>query len=124
MLDDLLEAESQDDPHHWSATFGAHCWIALGPWGVIAIQWDVWTAAWVVPLAYLLIWEGAQLALSWRAGRFSGALVWDSVCDTTAVAFACYAAASARHGAYADSIACWCASLVVCVIGYVRRANR
>ena len=124
MLDDLLEAESQADPHAWSAPFCAHCWIALGPWGVIAITWNAWLAAWVVPLAYLLVWEGTQLVIAWRRGKFTYFLVWDSICDTVAVAFGCYAAASARHGIYLDAMLYWCASLIVCVIGWVRRANR
>lgn len=36
--------ESQDDPYPWAATFAGHAWIAFGPWGLIALAWDTWTA--------------------------------------------------------------------------------
>lgn len=118
-LRDLLVGESQDDSYTWSAVFAAHAYLALGPWGLIAIATDKWTAAWVTPVLYLVIWEGIQLAISEKR---SIALIWDSVLDTVAVAFACYAAACMGYGHQMAAIGCWGASLGVMAAGWSKRA--
>lgn len=115
MLKDLFTAESQSDPHHWSSTYGAHCWLLLGPWGCIAIGWDVWTAAWAVPLLYLVVWEGGQYLYSRKRTR---ALIADAICDTTAVAFGCAAAAYLAHDHDMKAMYCWCASIIVMAVGW------
>lgn len=116
---DLLVGESQKSPHHWSATFGGHAWIALGPWGIIAIGWDMWTAAWVTPLLYLVFWEGLQFALTKKR---TCPLVWDGLLDTVAVAFGCYAATLVGHGHQLAAIWCWGASVGVMATGWRVRA--
>lgn len=121
MIGDLLTPEAQREPHPWAATFGAHCWLALGPWGAIAIGWSMWTAAWVVPLLYLLLWEGYQL---YRQGHVTRALIWDSLLDTTGIAFGCYAAACVGNGLRFESLICWSASLVVMAVGWRVREAR
>ncbi|MFH5773614.1 hypothetical protein ACHFJ0_05130 [Paracoccus sp. NGMCC 1.201697] len=122
MIRRLLTPESQKDPYSWASAFGAHYWIALGPWGVIAIGWTQWTAAWVVPLLYLVCWEGLQLYLQKRVTR---ALVWDSILDTTGVALACYSAACLGNDLKLSAVSCWGASLIVAAVGWrVREARK
>ena len=82
--------EAQRDGYSWSATFGGHAWIALGPWGLLAMVFDQWTAAWLTPLLYLVFWEGMQWAMT---PRKTCPLMWDGILDTVAVAFGCYGAA-------------------------------
>ena len=115
---DILTPDSQDDPHHWSATFCAHAWLALGPWGVIALFLNQWTAAWLTTLLYLLIWEGMQ----WSRAVRTKYLAWDAVLDTAAVAFGCYAAACLGNGMRMEAVICWCASILVAAVGWRRRA--
>lgn len=107
--------ESQADPYSWSAAFGGHAWVALGPWGLVAIAFDMWTAAWVVPLAYLVLWEGLQWIM---APRRTPALAWDCILDTCAVAFGCLAAALLGNGYQIEAIACWGASVGVMATGW------
>lgn len=119
MFRDLFVGEAQRDPHHWSATFSGHAWLLLGPWGVIAIGWDMWTAAWVVPVLYGLLWELPQYLTAKRQTR---ALAWDCVCDTVAVAFGCYAAAALGNGQKMLAMSCWASTVIVMLIGWrVRR---
>ena len=118
MIRRLLTPEAQRDPYTWCAVYSAHCWLALGPFGAIAIGWDVWTAAWVTPLLYLTLWEGLQLFL---VRRVRLALLWDALADTTAVALACHAAACTRHGMYYIAFWCWCASVAVMFAGWMTR---
>lgn len=115
MIDELLKPEAQRDPHHWAATFGGHCWIAIGPWGVIAMTWDMWTAAWVTPVLYFILWEGLQMALS---RKVTFVLFWDCVLDATAVAFACYGAALLGNDYQYSAVACWGASVGVMATGW------
>lgn len=117
---DILIPESQADPHHWGATAGAHCWIALGPWGVIAIGWDQWTAAWVTPIIYFLLIEAYQLTRFARTRH----LIWDSILDTVMIAFGGYAAACLGNDMKLAAVACWGASIVVMAVGWQVRANR
>lgn len=114
-LPTLLDADSQDDPHHWSATFSGHAWIGLGPWGLVAIYIDMWTAAWLVPLMYLICWEGLQFYI---AKRRAWALFWDCLLDAVAVAFGCYAAACVGNGLQIPAIMCWGASIGVILSGW------
>lgn len=111
-------AESQDNPHHWAATFAGHCYLMMGPWGIVAIGTDKWTAAWVVPLLYLLVWEGTQWILSENKTK---QLAWDCILDTVAVAFGCYAAALGTAGYMIEGIMCWGASIGVAASGYCKR---
>lgn len=122
MIGELLEPDAQKDPHHWASTFGGHAWIGLGPWGIVAVTIDMWTAAWVVPLVYLICWEGLQWYL---AKERTKALFWDCILDATAVAFGCMAATLACHGVKLDdntyrmmAVACWAASVGVAVTGW------
>lgn len=115
MLDDLLDPEAQSDPHHWGATFCAHAWLALGPWGALAILIDQWTAAWIIPLAYLVGWEGYQW---YAADKKRIAMAWDAVLDTAAIAFGCYAAACLGNGLRIEAVICWCASMLVAAVGW------
>ena len=117
-LPTLLDGESQDDPYAWSSVFAAHAWIGLGPWGLIAIYIDMWTAAWLTPLLYLVAWEGLQFYI---AKRRTWALFWDCLLDTVAVAFACYAAACVGHGLKIPAIMCWGASVGVILAGWRAR---
>ena len=117
-LPTLLDGESQDDPYAWSSVFAAHAWIGLGPWGLLAIYIDMWTAAWLTPLIYLVAWEGLQFYI---AKRRTWALAWDCLLDTVAVAFACYAAASVGHGLKIPAIMCWGASVGVILAGWRAR---
>lgn len=121
MFRDLLTPEAQSQPHPWAATFGAHCWLALGPWGAIAIGWNMWTAAWVTPLLYLILWEGFQLI---RSGRVTRALIWDSILDTTGLALGCYAAACIGNGMKFEALSCWAASIVIMAVGWGVRESR
>ena len=115
----LRSPEAQRDPHHWAATFGGHAWIALGPWGIIAIGWDMWLAAWVTPLLYFVVWEGLQWALTKRR---SCPLFFDSILDTVAVAFGCYAATLLGNDQQLAAVACWGASVGVMATGWRVRA--
>lgn len=119
-LRDILTPESQADPHHWASTAWAHCWFAMGPWGVIAIGWTMWTASWVVPILYLMAIEGYQLS---RVDRTKH-LIWDSVLDTVMVAMGCYSAACLGNDMKLAAVACWGASLIVAGVGYGKRARR
>ena len=119
MIRDLLTPEAQRDPYNWTATFSGHAWIALGPWGLIALGWDMWTAAWVTPILYFVCWEGLQLAFCKNRTR---ALLWDSVLDAVAVAFGCYAATLLGHGYQLAAIWCWGASVGVMATGWKVRA--
>lgn len=115
----LRTPEAQKEPHYWGATFSGHSWLALGPWGAAAIIFDRWTAAWLVPLCYLILWEGLQLLLAERRTRY---LYWDAVTDTVAVAFGCYAAAMYGDGMLLEALGAWSASIVVIAVGMeVRR---
>lgn len=111
----LFEPEAQKDPHHWAATFGGHCWIALGPWGILAIWFDQWTAAWMVPLLYFTVWEGMQFFL---AEKRNCPLFWDCVLDAVAVAFACYAAACLGNDMKLTAVLCVFASYGVMATGW------
>lgn len=115
MLDDLLVGESQGDAHAWAATFSGHAWIALGPWGLIAIGWNMWVAALVTPILYLILWEGLQWAL---AKRRTWPLFFDSILDTVAVAFGCYAATLLGNDQQLAAVACWGASVGVMATGW------
>ena len=117
ILTDLLTGESQRDPHHWAATFSGHCWLLLGPWGVVAMGWDMWTAAWIVPLLYLCSWEALQFALAPRHKR-TVKLAFDCLLDAVAVAFGCYGAALLGNGYQIESLWCWAASVVVMAVGW------
>ncbi len=119
MFSDLLTGEAQRDKHHWAATFGGHAWLGLGPWGIIAIATDMWTAAWVTPLLYLICWEGLQWS---RAGRRNAALFWDCILDAVAVAFACYAATLLGNDYQIAAVMCWGASVGVMATGWTVRA--
>lgn len=121
IIDEILEPESQDNPHHWAATFGGHAWIALGPWGLLAIAYDKWTAAWLTPILYFLCWEGLQWVI---AKRRTKAVFWDCVLDTIAVAFGCYAATLTGYGHQMPAVACWAASVGVMVTGWQVRVGR
>lgn len=114
-MTDILTPEAQKDPHYWAATFGGHAWIGLGPWGVFALTFDMWTAAWLTPLLYLIVWEGIQLSL---AKKVTPGLVWDSVLDTVGVAFACYAATLLGNDYQFAAVVCWGASVGVIVTGW------
>lgn len=116
MIRDMLTSPgSQKDPHHWAATFGGHAWIAIGPWGILAILFDMWTAAWVVPIIYFFVWEGLQWAF---APKRNCPLFWDGILDTVAVAFGCYAAACLGHGYQLAAVWCWGAAVAVMVTGW------
>lgn len=121
MLDDLLRPEAHKDPYQWATAFAGHYWIALGPWGVIAIGWTQWQAAVAVPVLYLLLWEGYQL---YRAQRITRALVWDSLLDTTGVAMACLSAASLGNDLKLTAVSCWVSSVIVAVVGWRVRSSR
>lgn len=119
-LRDLFRTpEAQSDPHYWAATFGGHVYIALLPWGIVAIGWDMWTAAVVVSLAYFVLWEGAQF---YFAPRRSWALFWDCVLDAVAVAFGCHAAAALGSGMKELAVMSLVASLAVVSAGVVKRS--
>lgn len=115
MLGDLLVGESQADPHTWAATFSGHAWIALGPWGLIAIGWNMWASAVITPILYFICWEGLQWTL---AKRRTWPVFFDSILDTVAVAFGCYAAALLGHGHQLAAIWCWGASVGVMATGW------
>ena len=116
-LADLLRGESQRNPHHHAATFGTHCWLALGLWGVLAMAIDMWTAAWMTPLIYLVAWEGLQFALA-PAYKRTVKLAFDCLLDAVGVAFGAYAAALLGKGYQVESIWCWAASLIVMAVGW------
>jgi len=110
--------ESQSDPYAWSATFAGHAWIAFGPWGLIALAWNTWTATLVTPLLYLIFWEGAQFYFATNRTR---ALFWDCILDAVAFAFACCAAAFLADRMLVETVACWCASVGVMIAGWRKR---
>ncbi|WP_265500040.1 hypothetical protein [Paracoccus beibuensis] len=115
LIRDMLRTpEAQADGYSWSATFGGHASVALGPWGIIAIVLDMWTAAWLTPLLYFVFWEGMQWALS---PRRTCPLLWDGILDTVAVAFGCYAAALLGHDHQFAAVMCWGASIGVMATG-------
>lgn len=116
----ILTPESQADPHHWAATFGGHFWLAMGPWGVLAIGLDQWTAAWLVPMLYFLTVEGYQLSRYERTRH----LIWDSILDTVGVAMGCYAAACLGNDMRLEAVSCWGASVIVAGVGYRVRERR
>lgn len=114
-LKELLQTpEAQRDPHYWASVYGGHAYIALGPWGIIAIGLDMWTAAWLTPLLYFIVWEGAQWAI---LKKRTCPLLWDGILDTVSVAFACYAASLLGHGYQLASVWCWGASVGVMLTG-------
>ena len=116
MLRQMLRTpEAQQDGYSWAATFGGHAWIAIGPWGILALALDMWTAAWLTPLLYLIVWEGAQFVLS---PRRTCPMVWDGILDAVAVAFGCYAAALLGHGYQLAAVWCWGASVGVMATGW------
>lgn len=115
IIGELLEPEAQKDAHHWTATFGGHAWVALGPWGIIAITWDMWTAAAVVPVLYFVCWEGLQIILARQINRV---MIWDSVLDTVAVTFGCYAATLLGNDYQYAAVICWGASVGVMATGW------
>lgn len=120
----LEQPEAQSDPHYWAATFGGHCWIILGLWGVLAACLGIWIAAWLAPALYLILWEGTQITLAVRDGRLTHGLVWDAILDSVAVAFGCYAASCLASGEYIASGLTWGASVIVAGIGVRRRYAR
>lgn len=111
----LLTPEAQADPHYWAATFGGHFWIILGPWGIVAIALDMWTAAVIIPLAYLIGWEGLQL---YRAKKRTFAIVMDCICDAVAATLACISAASLGNGMPVTAMCAWSASLAISAVGW------
>jgi hypothetical protein len=111
--------ESQDDSYSWAATFGGHAWIALGPWGLVALAWDTWTATLVTPLLYLVFWEGAQFYFATNRTR---ELAWDCILDAVAFAFACCSAAFLADRMLIETVACWGASVGVMGAGWRKRA--
>lgn len=110
--------ESQDDPYAWSATFGGHAWIALGPWGLMAIATDKLTATCVVPVLYFLIWEMGQFYFAQHKSR---ALFWDCVLDSVGVSFACVAAYYVGTDNMNMAIFAWGASVGVMGTGWRAR---
>lgn len=114
-MTDILTPEAQKDPHYWAATFGGHFWIILGPWGIVAIALDMWTAAIIVPLIYALGWEGLQL---YRAEKRTFAIVMDSICDAVAVALSCIAAAALGNGMQVTAMCAWSASVMIAAVGW------
>ena len=121
---DLLKGDSQSNPHHWSSTFMAHRDIGLGLWAVTAMVLDVWTAVVLVTVAYLALWEGAQLWRAAREGKRLAPAAWDGLLDTVAVSSGCYAAACLVKGLWVDAIFCWFAMLIVISVGWAQRATR
>lgn len=116
ILQDMFRTpEAQQDPHHWVATFAGHFVVCLGIWGWVATVLDMWTAAVIVPIAYLAIWEGGQLYFAAKRRR---ALVWDSVLDATGVAFGCCSAAALGNGQIVLAQSFWSAFMVVGAVGY------
>ena len=113
--DMLGSPESQKDPHYWAATFGGHAHIALLPWGIVALWFDMWTAAWVIPVLYFFVWEGMQFILSEKKTKD---MAWDGVLDSVAVAFGCYAAACLGNGMQLEAVFCWAASIGVMATGW------
>lgn len=116
--DMLRSPEAHKDPYTWATVFSGHAYIALGPWAALAIILDRWTAAVIVSLAYLIVWEGAQLALAPKRTR---SLYWDAILDTVAVAFACVAASLYGDGELMAALSTWCASVVVMAAGVRKR---
>ena len=115
MFRELLRGESQNNPHAWSATLLGHCWIGVGLWGAIAIILDRWTAVYLAPLAYLLLWEGLQLML---ADRVTARLLWDGILDSVSVTLGCIAAAYLGDGYILTSMWAWSGSVVVTAVGW------
>ena len=117
----LLDAEAHSDPVEWAGTFMAHRDIGLGCWAVLAMLWDVWGAAALVTLVYLVAWEGAQLVIAFRRGRRMGALYWDALLDTVAVGAGCFAAACLVKGLWFEAVTCWWAGMVILAAGWIKR---
>lgn len=107
--------EAQRAPYCWASAMVGHCWIGVGIWGGLAILLDRWTAVWLAPLLYLIVWEGGQIIAtrkrSWR-------MVWDGLLDASAVALGCIAAAHLRDGSMLIAMWAWAGSFVVATIGW------
>lgn len=103
--------ESQKDPHYWAATLAGHAWIGLFLWGLVAIATDKTTATYVVPIAYVLLWEAPQFYFARRRNK---ELAWDCVLDATAVALACFMAYSS--GITNMYVPFWACIAVMCII--------
>lgn len=119
--DSLLDAEAHEDPIEWAGTFMAHRDIGLGCWAIIAMIWEVWGAAALVTLIYLVAWEGTQMAVAHRRGRSSEALYWDALLDTVAVALGCFAAAALVKGMWLEAVGCWWGGMIVVATGWIKR---
>lgn len=118
-LKELLRSpEAQREPHYWASVYGGHAYLALGPWGILAIYSNMWTAAWVVPVLYLMLWELPQFLLS---DAQSSKLAWDCLLDTVAVAFSCYAATFLGSRDLNMATLCWGASVGVMIVGVRKR---
>lgn len=88
LVDMLRSPEAQADAYTWGAVLLAHFAIGLFLTAVVGTVTGVWRAALIVSVGYLLLWEGAQLALF-------GAGIADSLVDAAAVACGAVVAAGA-----------------------------
>lgn len=85
--------------------------MALGPWGVIAITWDMWLAAIVTPPLYLVCW------LALRRGTH----VVDCLMDASAVTLACLSAALLGNDYQFAAVGAWACSVGIMATGWAAR---